>query len=166
MSSFHCRFCQLTVSSDQPLCFATSRGTHALSQMHTRSPSPMAEGTSHKPLLSRSTAEHVHVHRSIHGLGNVLIMCHEPCRLASRAHVPNFTHRRLTELALIASNPSHAIHRQQIHQARLVQRRRRPRMFEGNASTSLDLLLCPSASKLQVTPAMLQQHCDFVWLGR
>ena len=38
-------------------------------------------------------------------------------------------------------------------------------MLKENASTSLDLQFCQTACKLQVTSALLQQFCHFVWLG-
>ena len=89
----------------------------------------------------------------------LLIIRHEPCRLASSSHVPRIINRSHSELTLIASDPAHAIDRQQLFQARFVPRRRRPRRFEENASTSLDLRSCQTASELQVMPALFQQFC-------
>ena len=48
---------------------------------------------------------------------------------------------------MVASDPAHAIDRQQPSQARFVPLRRRPRMLQENASTSLDIAILPDCTQ-------------------
>ena len=71
----------------------------AVIQKRTRSPPPIVEDTSRKPLLHRSTVECAHTTEatSLHGLRDVVVIRHEPCCFCKQARVPRIINRSLSE---------------------------------------------------------------------
>ena len=129
-SSFQCCDCQLSIV---PSALALRRiPRHACSvAKHAVSPPPTVGDTFHKLSLCRSTTGCGRVHQNS--------VCPRPPRCTYSSFVinpvalragttfPALSYRGHSELTFFASDPAHAIDRQQLSQARFVLRRRRPK---------------------------------------